>query len=175
MRFYQLSWENIGNPVPKILNWTEKMDYHAVVHKEIWKLPERTLLYIEPNTDTIFPDIINSPFLLVSDKMWEVMKKYRVHAEGKEVVLLDTINGHIGIYYMPHLKEYDCLSDKTVFNNDGSVIQKVVLDSRKLDKLPPVFRIAGVAKDYVIGRMDFVESILRRDAVGLKISETEVE
>lgn len=64
---------------------------------------------------------------------------------------------------------------ETVFNNDYSVIQELILDKEKIKYVPPVFEVAEVEKDYLICRLDFIESILRRGAKGIKLAELKVE
>ena len=168
MRYYLLNWEETGNPVPRIRNWMERLDYQAVQRRELAKLPERTILFLEENQHTLFSDVIEKPFLLVS-------KMYEVPVRGKEMVLLDGVNGFAEIYYMPVYPQYHCLSEETVFNNDYSVIQELILDKEKIKYVPPVFEVAEVEKDYLICRLDFIESILRRGAKGIKLAELKVE
>lgn len=174
MKFFLLSWAESGNPVPRIVNWMTKLDYHAVQTREIGKLPKRTLLYIENNPETVFTDLICSPFLLVSSLICDVMKMYDMRNEGKQIILLDGVNGFAEIYYLQNLQECSCLHGDTKFSNDGTVIKNLILDKEMLKDLPPLFRVAGIQKDYVIGRLDFVESILRRGAKGIKLTELEV-
>lgn len=143
--------------------------------RELAKLPERTILFLEENQDTLFPDVIEKPFLLVSKMFWDVSKMYEVPVRGKEMVLLDGANGFAEIYYMPVYPRYHCLSEETVFNNDYSVIQELILDKEKIKYVPPVFEVAEVEKDYLICRLDFIESILRRGAKGIKLAELKVE
>ena len=100
---------------------------------------------------------------------------YKVPVRGKEMVLLDGVNGFAEIYYMPVFPQYHCLSEETVFNNDYSVIQELILDKEKIKYVPPVFEVAEVEKDYLICRLDFIESILRRGAKGIKLAELKVE
>lgn len=102
-------------------------------------------------------------------------KMYEVPTRGKEMVLLDGMNGFAEIYYMPVYPRYRCLSEETVFNNDYSVIQELILDKEKIKYVPPVFEVAEVEKDYLICRLDFIESILRRGAKGIKLAELKVE
>ena len=130
---------------------------------------------MEENHDTLFPDVIEKPFLLVSKMFWDVSKMYEVPVRGKEMVLLDGANGFAEIYYMPVYPRYHCLSEETVFNNDYSVIQELILDKEKIKYVPPVFEVAEVEKDYLICRLDFIESILRRGAKGIKLAELKVE
>ncbi len=174
MKFFLLRWEEKGNPVPRVVNWMAKLDYRAIQTRKIGRLPKRTLLYVENNPETVFSDIISSPFLLVSELIWDVMKKYEIRREGKQIILLDGVYGFAEIYYLPDLQECTCLHADTEFNNDGTIIKKLILDRDVTEKLPPFFRVAGVQKDYVIGRLDFVESILRRGAKGIKLEELEI-
>lgn len=173
MKFFLVSWAANGNPVPRIVNWRTKLDYHAVQTGEIERLQKRTLLYIENNPETVFTDIICRPFLLVSSLIWDVMKMYDIRQEGKQIILLDGVYGFAEIYYLQKLPECVCLHDDTEFNNDGTIIKKLILDKEIIENLPPLFRVAGIQKDYVIGRLDFVESILRRGAKGIKLEELE--
>lgn len=175
MKYYLVQWEETGNPLPKIRNWMDRLDYQAVQNRELEKLPERTLLFLEENPDTLFSAVIERPFLLVSKMFWDISKMYDVPVRGKEMVLLDGVNGFAEIYYMPVYCRYDCLSSKTVFNNNHSMIYELILDKNKIKNVPPVFEVAEVEKDYLICRLDFMESILRRGAKGIKLTELQVE
>ena len=105
MKYYLLNWEETGNPVPRIRNWMERLDYQAVQRRELAKLLERTILFLEENQDTLFSDVIEKPFFLVS-------KMYEVPVRGKEMVLLDGVNGFAEIYCMPVYPRYRCLSEE---------------------------------------------------------------
>ena len=85
LKKYRLNWEETGNPVPRIRNWMERLDYQAVQRRELAKLPERTILFLEENQDTLFSDVIEKPFLLVSKMFWDVSKMYKVPVRGKEM------------------------------------------------------------------------------------------
>lgn len=175
MKYFLLSWDENGNPVPRIVNWRAKLDYRAVQAKELGKLPSRTLLYIENNPETVFSDIISSPFLLVSELVWNVMKKYDIRQEGKQIVLLDGVYGFAEVYYLQNLRECACLHADTQFNNNGTVIKELIIDKVAAASLPPFFRVAEMQKDYIIGRLDFVESLLRRGAKGIRIEELKMK
>lgn len=175
MKYYLMNWEESGNPVPRIRNWSKQLDYHAVQKRQFDCLPNRSILHIEENPHTVFADLIETPFLLMSEMVWDVAKTYGACTKGRQMVLLDGVNGFAEIYYMPLLKPCSCLSESTVFNNDHSVIHRLVMDKKKEKQWLPVFRVAEMEKDYVIGRLDFVESILRRGAKGIRLTELVVE
>ena len=55
----------------------------------------------------------------------------------------------------------------------GNRVVKPVLDKDKIvDKA--VFRIHGYDKKCIVGRLDFVESVLRRGMSGIRMKEAEV-
>lgn len=175
MKYFLMDWEEQGNPVPRIVNWMEYLDYHVIQTGELDKLPRRTLLYIENNPETVFSDIISSPFFLVSDMVWDVMKKYGIRRKGKQIVLLDGVYGFAEVYYLLLLQECECVHVDTQFNSDGSTVKELILNKNTADQYPPFFRVAGLQKDYVIGRLDFVESILRRGAKGIRLVELKLK
>lgn len=158
MKFFQINSEPDGNVLPHIVGWKDKLDYHAVQQGEIHRLPPRTLLYVENHPDTVFADVVDSPFFLVSDMVWKVMREYDRNVTGKEIILLDDFFGVTGTYHMPSLATYDGLSTQQGWK-----------------AAPPFFRYSGEKRNYMIGRLDFVESILRRGAKGVRLREIKEE
>ena len=77
-------------------------------------------------------------------------------------------------YFIPIFDELECLHEDSEFNMDRSKIKKIVL-SRKAIGESSIFRIADYEKPYVIGNLDIVESILRRNCVGLQLTELEIK
>lgn len=153
MNYFQISSEPDGNILPCIVKWMEKLDYHAVQRGEFYKLPRRTLLYVENHPETVFADVLEAPFLLVSDMVWEVMQLYDGNVAGKEIILLDDIFGQTAVYHIPILK-----------------VWQGPLPEKWEGKAPPFFR-AKEGCHSMIGRLDFVESILRRGAKGIRLRE----
>ena len=71
------------------------------------------------------------------------------------------------------LPELDCISEKTEFNTVGNRITRLVLDQNKIG-FNTVFQIKGYSKNYIVGRMDFVESLLRRGVQGITLEEIDI-
>ena len=92
----------------------ERLDYQAVQKKRIGGSYRSEPFFLEENSDTLFSDVIEKPFFLVSKMFWDVSKMYEVPTRGKEMVLLDGMNGFAEIYYMPVYPRYRCLSEETV-------------------------------------------------------------
>ena len=60
-----------------------------------------------------------------------------------------------------------------MYNSTGNRILKLVLDRGKIDA-NVVFKVKGLSGNSIVGRLDFVESILRRDARGIKLTLLEI-
>lgn len=93
----------------------------------------------------------------------------------KIVFLVDKKNGNFKNYSLPLLREFDCISDKSEFNQDKSVIHKLVLKKERLPFGVPVFVLKGLNTRCIIARMDFMESILRKEANGFILKSVEIE
>ncbi len=168
MEYYLIKADADYSDVPVVVNWFDRIDVRDMKRNRAYRLPERELLFLYNNPYTTFTDILFRPFLLVSEKMQEVISLYEPDTIFKEVVLLDTANELAELYYCPVLHEMDCLTEESEFNPDRSVIKKAVLNvSRIEDK--SVFLLAGVQGAHIVGRLDFIESILRRDIRGLTL------
>ena len=99
---------------------------------------------------------------------------YQPDVPYKGMKLWDKESGVNANYFLPILDEVDCMSDKTELNSVGNRIVKLVLDKEKIGT-KVVFKIKGYDRKGIVGRMDFVESILRRDARGIKLEEILIE
>lgn len=77
-------------------------------------------------------------------------------------------------YFFISLDQVDCLSDKKEYNSIGNRIVRPILDREKVGS-----RVVSKIKGYeerkcLVGRMDFVESLFRRGAAGIRLEEIEV-
>ena len=66
------------------------------------------------------------------------------------------------------------MSGRSEFNTVGNRIRKLALDKGKTADLA-FFRLEGMDRNCMFGRMDFVESLLRRKPAGIIFRELEVE
>lgn len=88
----------------------------------------------------------------------------------KGVKLWDKKSGINATYFLTILDKLDCMSEQTQFNSVGNRVTKLVLDRDKIGS-KAVFEIKGFDRKCIVGRMDFVESILRRGAEGITLEE----
>ena len=123
--------------------------------------------------ERFFPDMICSPFLLLSEVYLKTVMMYQPDVLFKGIKLWNKESGINVTYMLVILDGLECISDKTQFNSVGNRILKLVLNKEKVDT-EAVFRFKECDKNGIIGRMDFVESILRRGVKGIKLTEIEV-
>ena len=99
---------------------------------------------------------------------------YQPETSYRGVKLWQRKSGTNASYFIPLLDELPCLSERTQYNSAGNRILKPILDKSKTGDLA-VFRIKGFDKSSIVGREDFVESILRRGIRGIRMEEVESE
>ncbi len=173
MKFFLLGTDDSCSNYPKIRNWFGKVDLRYANVNEAYKIPARQLLMIEERENTVFPDIISEPFPLISPEVRSVFDMYEPHIIYREIILLDSRYERSGAYYLPVLEEADCLDEKSELNLDRSRIRKGVIDYGRTEG-KAVFRVGGLNHYYMAGRLDLVESILKRDVKGIGLTELEV-
>lgn len=161
------------NKLPYGINKNRAIDIRLLTKAGFDRLPLWNVVEMVFPREGFFPDLICSPFTLLSDICMETVVMYQPDTPYKVVKLWDRDNGVNATYFFAAPDELDCMSDKTRFNSVGNRVVKLVLDREKLGKRA-VFKVKGFASNNIVGRMDFVESILRRDARGIRLTEIEV-
>ena len=170
---YFLFMSQEGNKMPQKINCNRGIDIRYIHEDKAHMLPLWNLVEMESQTEMIFPDILENPFFMVSRKFFDVIQLYVPDMKYKCINLYCKKNGENELYFLPIFKEIECLSGKSEFNLNKSIIKKIILDETAI-KDEAIFRVAGFDKSYIIGRLDFVESILRRELRGIKLCELEV-
>ena len=150
---------------PQLENWYGKFDVRDIKLEGFPRLPDRQLFTIKPSDRTIFTDIIQFPFLLLSLKVTEVIKMYRERCFCRDVILLDQISGKSELYQLPVFDETDKLSIRE--RQGGAQSETVVLDKH-------IFWVRDSLKRHTIISLDLAESLLRREVTGLGLKEIEL-
>lgn len=169
MKFFLLDTDK-GNHIPYSINKSRTIDIRYADRRNAYKIPDGCVVDMQLPMEVFFPDLLIGPLLLTSRVFANVINMYVPGTLFKIVFLLDYESGVNATYHMPFLEEVDCLSDQTVKNHGGTRPIQIVLEEEKVAQ-KPIFRIAGYTYPYVIGRLDFVESILRRGVEGITLEE----
>lgn len=164
MRYFYIEEDKEITNRPQIVNWYNKIDERDLHYGTYHKVSEKTVLYIESSKWTYYPEIISRPFFMISKKIKDILTLYEPNMGYRQVILIDFDNEKATQYFIPHIKRFDCLTEKSVFNKHHSSLKKIVIDSKKVGDCC-IFELDNVPDRYVIVRMDFLESILRRGAM----------
>lgn len=173
MKFYILGTDPSYANYPRIKKWFGQIDAKNFNVNDANKIPGRQILMIHESETTVFTSIIDKPFPLISAEVKEVFDMYEPHIIYKEIVLLDQKYERAEVYYLPILEEIECLNEKSEYNLDKSIIKKGVIDYERTEGRA-IFRLKGFCHYYMVGRLDLVESILKRNVKGIGLEELEV-
>lgn len=174
MKYFLMEEDRRIACLPRILHWSQKIDIRDICLQNAYKLPARELLFIQGNENTLFTDFISKPFFLVSEKVKKVLKMYEPNLITKEIVLLDQVYERAERYFLPVFEEVECLGKNSIYTLDHSEVKHIVLNKSSIES-HTIFRISNVGKHYVVGNLDVVESILKRECKGLQLTELETE
>lgn len=171
MKYFLIEKDKEFYSSPQFKSWHQ--DINFLQEKEYYKLPKRKTFYINDSEFLVWTDIIDSPVFLVSEKIKDVIHLYNKKIKTKQMILIEQKNIEMQVYYLPFLEWVDCLSEESDKRLNVDITKKLILDKYKIqDKA--IFKVDNNGKRYTIGRLDFVESILKRDVVGINLTELKV-
>lgn len=170
MKYFIITEDCTITQRPFLLGWQEKINVRDIHPESAYRLPKRELIFIRSDPEPLFTDIISTPFFMVSEKVLKTIKMYEPRLATKELVLLDQGNNKAERYFLPVFEEIACLGEGSLYNLNHSEIRKAVLDRHRIGE-SSMFRLAGVEKQYIVGNLDVVESILKRGCVGISLKE----
>jgi len=121
---------------------------------------------------TVFTDIILQPRFLVSKKVIETIKLYDPRLRFERVVLFDSEN-NTRAYYIPILEELNVLTLNSRVGRDRRTLEYIEIDGEKA-KGRSIFQIESKCKVYILVRLDLMESLLRREVIGIDLKAVDV-
>lgn len=159
MRCFSVSVDaNYVAPVP--IGWYGLIDRKTLHRKMVYEMPSDLLFETEKHMQMVFTDVVTFPCFMVSEMVKGVMKQYSPFLKFARVVLFDAKRDTGMTYYIPFLD---------VIEPEKAEDWKELL-SKKMCEVVAVELKCG-DKTQIIMRMDIVESILRRNAVGIGLKE----
>lgn len=173
MKFFWLEADE-KNKIPFNINKNRALDIRLLQQGNIKRMSMWNIVEMEFPMEGFFPDLICSPCIMLSEMLVKTVVMYHPEIPYKAIKLWDRKSGANATYYLPILDELECMSDQTEFNSVGNRVVRLVLDRRKIGS-KAVFRIKGFDRNCIIGRLDFVESILRRGAGGIRLTEIDID
>lgn len=137
------------------------------------RLNDTTVLYLGGNGKETRPDFIQSPVTMFSERLKDVMDAYEPDLVFKDVVLIHKANSLQYHYVQVLMDQLDVISDKTEFY-PNHLPKRLILDSQKIGRRNLFFLPGTYRSDPIVG-LALAESLLRRNAVGMRLEEVEVE
>lgn len=162
------------NPIPYAINKNRAVDIRMITREGFDGLSKWNLVEMELPMEFFFPDLLCRPCVMVSEEMVKTILIYHPETLYRGVKLWERKSGTNASYFIPLLEEIPCLSERTQYNSTGNRIGKPVLDKSKIGDAA-VFKIKNFDRNCIVGREDFVESILRRRIRGIRMEEVESE
>lgn len=150
-------------------NNSEKM---ILLKEDEDKFKECTDVPIICDEDTVFPDLVEAPVLLISDELHKLFNLYENTIIYKVAVFSNIKMKLQKVYRLVLPDIIDAVSDKTTYLKNGWV-DKLVLDKDKLNN-HNIFRVKAGVEYYFIVSLDVAESMLKRDFMGIKFEKVEV-
>lgn len=150
-------------------NNSEKM---ILLKEDEDKFKDTTSVRVNGNENSVYPDLIEAPVLMVSDELHKIFKWYENTIIYKAAVFSDLKMERQDVYRVVLPDILDALSEKTTYLKNGWV-DKIVLDKEKIADYN-IFRIKAGVDYYFIVSLDVVESMLKRTFMGIKFKEVEV-
>ena len=133
------------------------------------KFNKCTILYVNGTRESQYPDLIQSPALMVSEKIYQVLKYYDTSVMYKIEVLMDRKLKRQEVYRLVLPKEQDVLDNKTTYDHNG-LLDRIVI-SEKTDKKSRIFYVSEGITHHLIVTQDVLESMLALESVGICFKE----
>jgi len=172
MKFFILK-ANREMPQPYMKNWFTKLDLRDAIMERHHNIARITNVDVELSQEGTFPDVISFPHFMVANDFSKILWAYEPGLIIKFIALFDKKNSRSQMYAMPIFERISCLAVESELNLDQSEIRRAVIEVEKV-KGRTFFAIADVKNLYVVAELHLVESLLRRQIMGLSLQEVEL-
>lgn len=172
MRYYELRQDvKLRNPVefegfqgcPNIVMSRED----AVTFKRC------SCMYVKGGPESQYSDLYQSPALLISEKLYQILKYYDNEVIYKIVVLTDLKNRRQEVYRLALPVLADALGAGTAYLKNGQIGCPVIQSDAGYRNR--IFYVTEGITHHLIVTGDVLESILSRDCVGITYEELKAE
>lgn len=168
MRYFLVKQDKSYTKAPRLVNWFGKIKTECICPGTYSQLEEDYVLMIESKENVEYSDLIMEPFYMISNMVKYVLTAYEPNLTYTNLYLVDKKGKTAYEYYIPHLKEYDCLTAKSKMEFQRTQLTYGEMDLSKLGD-HSIFYLAGMAKKHLVIREDLAESLLRRGFYGVDL------
>lgn len=136
------------------------------------KIKKNLTLHVKDDGHTVFTDVVEAPFFMVSDEVAKVIGMFEPDIDFFTIIFQTKHQEEVCVYKIVPLDRMECLHKNTEFHKDKS-LKELVLDKEKIQG-KHIFKIAGISPHYVVVSMAIAESILRRNCEGIQFTEVKI-
>lgn len=155
---------------PSPVDWFGVIDKKTLSLKKFYQMPKHLLFPVEKRMQVVFTDILTFPCFMVSGMVRDVINKYIPSTCFLRIVLYDKERKRSMAYYIPELEQI-----KYTETRNAKVLDARHISVQKEDiKGKIIFEISNGLSSHVVMRMDLVESILRREAIGIGLQSIDI-
>lgn len=173
MRFFMMEQDKTLPDIICFRDFDISGPRHIFYKEDAEELTESNMMYLTKDSGETAPDFIQSPVYLVSDKVKKVLDMYEDDMVFKTVTIASKERESILVYHHLLLERMNMCSNQTEFYTNGSV-KRLVLDPKKIGE-HKVFLLDDKRFPNPLVSLEVVESLLRRDVIGITWKEVEVE
>ena len=173
MDYFLLKQDERYTYIPELKELYKKLNIKDINLLNQHKIDDIMIFYIKSDAQVEFLDVLSRQLFLISEKMKDILEKYKANIVFKMFPLIDYDNSKQEIYYLPIFEEIEALSEDAELNLNKTVVKKLILNKEKI-KDKKIFKIKESSKTLVVVRLDVAESLLRRDFIGILLERVEV-
>lgn len=174
MEYFNIFWDN------KVQNQIEPIGLSKDLNKEIFdgisdikKINEKiTRFYLKDKPINLYVDYLDNSIPVVSERLKKMLAKFEPTIFFIPVAFIDSRSMRQELYWGMIPKSFDCISEKSEFNKNGT-LKKLVVDSVKMEHSPRVLKVSGAMEDIIIVDLCVAEALLRRDFIGIDLLRVE--
>ncbi len=161
---------NENYTAPSLVGWYGIIDKKTLSRKKVYQLPKHLLFTVEKHMQMVFTDVITVPCFMVSEMVRDIIKRYDPSVWFLRIILYDKECKRSMAYFIPYLKQikYKEQIDAEIRSLRHLSVQKEDIEEKVIVEIENGFNFK------VIMRMDLVESILRREAVGIGLRKIDI-
>lgn len=149
-----------------VVKWRAVINDRWINHHDFHLLPPRSLLEMVTMEHPVLPEIITSPFILISEMFHSVMKMYGDPFLEKDVILIDHKKNIMKRYF---LVLFDIFEGRIMPDNGLEITCPNHLLTEK-----NVFSVLMNGRVETIISLDVAESLLQRDALGIELEAVKI-
>ncbi len=146
---------------------------HVFLKQDAKRLNDSVVLYLKGSGGEARWDFLQCPVTMFDERFRDILEAYEPELFFQEVVLIHKENALQYPYVHTLMDQIDAVSDRTEYYPNGTV-KHLVLDQAKIGR-HNLFLLAGSHRKDPIISLALAESLLRRQAVGIRLEEVEVE